>query len=261
MDIATILGIVIAMAALLGGNALEGGHLSSLVQPTAFLIVAGGTLGAVITGFPMETFVRALKACKGVFFHKHHDPAKLVDEIAEYAVKARREGIIALESVAPNASDDFLRKALMMAVDGIDSKTMRDNLEMMLNRVSEDGDAPAKVLEAGGGYAPTVGIIGAVMGLIHVMGNLSDIAAVGAGIAVAFVATIYGVAFANLFFLPMANKMKIRHHEEMILYEVMLEGSLAIQEGQNPSLIRQKLEGIYAGNKPAAGGATKPAAA
>lgn len=246
MDLGTILGIVIALVAIVGGNALEGGHLHSLMQGTAFLIVGGGTVGATMVGFPLKVFIKGVKAAKLFFTEKKSDPAKLVEEIAEYAVKARREGIIALEAVAPNASSPFLQKALMMAVDGIDSKTMRENLEMVVGHMEEEGEKPAKIWEAAGGYAPTIGIIGAVMGLIHVMQNLSDVAKVGEGIAVAFVATIYGVGLANIIFLPAANKLKAKHHDDMVIHLIMLEGALAIQEGQNPNLIKQKLEGLYA---------------
>lgn len=245
MDVGSILGILVGLTAILLGNLLEGGHLSSLIQPTALLIVGGGTLGATLLGFPLPVFLKAMKALRDVFSETKRDTQKLIDEIVGYAQRARREGIIALERPLEQASDPFLRKALMMAVDGADSKSMRDNLELVIEHFEDDKEKLAKVWESAGGYSPTIGIIGAVMGLIHVMQNLSDVAAVGKGIAVAFVATIYGVAFANLLLLPVAFKLKLRLRAETKLLEMMMEGALAIQEGMNPSLIRERLQGFY----------------
>jgi chemotaxis protein MotA len=245
MDKATVIGLGGGLGAILVGNALEGGHISSLVQPTAAMIVIGGTVGATMIGFPLKVFVKACKAMKGVFMGTNEgDPNALIDEITGYALKARKDGIVSLEEVLSQVSHSFLQKALMMAVDGSDSKAMRENLEGILDRLEEDGEKPAKVWEAAGGYAPTIGIIGAVMGLIHVMQNLSDVGAVGAGIAVAFVATIYGVGFANLLFLPAAGKLKLMHKEHMARLSLMMEGALAIQQGQNPNLIKEKLSAL-----------------
>ncbi|HVZ33866.1 MAG TPA: MotA/TolQ/ExbB proton channel family protein, partial [Polyangiaceae bacterium] len=190
MDVGSILGMLVGLSAILVGNALEGGHIGALLQPTALLIVAGGTLGATMLGFPLPVFIKAVKALRDVFSDTPRDTGKLIAEIVDYAQKARRDGIIALEEQLERASDPFLRKALLMAVDGADSKTMRDNLELVISHYEDDKEKLAKVWESAGGYAPTIGIIGAVMGLIHVMQNLSDVSAVGKGIAVAFVATI-----------------------------------------------------------------------
>jgi chemotaxis protein MotA len=247
MDKASILGIGVGVGAILVGNALEGGHISALIQPTAALIVVGGTIGATLIGFPLATFVTAMKSLKDVFFGSHDDDAgPLIQEITGYALKARRDGILSLEDQLPQVQHPFLRRALVMAVDGLDSKSMRENLEGMLDRLDEEGELPAKVWESAGGYAPTIGIIGAVMGLIHVMQNLSDVGAVGKGIAVAFVATIYGVGLANLVFLPAAGKLKLRHKSEIGRLNLMMEGALAIQEGQNPNLIAEKLSNLGA---------------
>jgi chemotaxis protein MotA len=251
LDVGSILGIVVASSAILLGNALEGGHLSALVQPTAFLIVFGGTLGATMLGFPLPVFLRAVRALREVFSEAQRDEKALIEELVEYAQKARREGIIALEAPLETASDPFLKKALMLAVDGADSKTMRDNLELLINHYEEDKEQLYKVWESAGGYAPTIGIIGAVMGLIHVMQSLADVSAVGKGIAVAFVATIYGVALANLLLLPVAFKLKLKLKAETKLLEMMTEGALAIQEGMNPSLIREKLASFYGEEKKA----------
>ena len=245
IDVGSLLGIAVGVGAVLVGNALEGGHISALIQPTALLIVAGGTLGATMLGFPLPVFVRAIKALREVFSEEQRDAQAIIDEIVGYGQKARRDGIIAIEQQIESASDPFLYKALLMAVDGADSKTMRDNLELMISHYEDDKERLAKVWESAGGYAPTIGIIGAVMGLIHVMQSLSDVSAVGKGIAVAFVATIYGVALANLLLLPVAYKLKLRLRAETKMLEMMMEGALAIQEGMNPSLVREKLSSFY----------------
>ena len=240
-DLGTIVGLLLAFGLILLGNHLEGGHLSSVIQPTAALIVFGGTFGATMVGFPLDEFIRAMKALGLFFFTKAQDPAKVLAEIVRYAQIARREGIIALEEHVQKAEDPFFKKAFLMVVDGIDSKTIADTLELEIHHAEEKGELPAKVFEAAGGYCPTVGILGAVLGLIHVMSNLSNIDAVGAGISVAFVATIYGVGAANIVCLPAANKLKMKNKVEMQLYEMIMLGAIAIQQGENPKLIEQKL--------------------
>jgi len=241
IDIATIGGLACAFGLILLGNHLEGGHLSSILQPTAALIVFGGTFGATMVGFPFDEFLRAVKSI-GVFFgNRALDGRVLLDEIVRYAQIARREGIIALEEHVQKATHAFFKKAFLMVIDGIDSKTIAETLELELHELDEKGEVPAKVFEAAGGYAPTIGILGAVLGLIHVMQNLSDINKVGSGIAVAFVATIYGVGSANILFLPAANKLKMKHRAEMVLNEMIMHGAIAIQQGENPKLIEGKL--------------------
>ncbi|HEX5657103.1 MAG TPA: flagellar motor protein [Polyangiales bacterium] len=246
VDIASILGIAIGLSAILLGNMLEGGHIAALFQPTALLIVVGGTVGATLLGFPLPVFVRAIRALRDVFSSgPQQDNHALIEEIVDYAQKARREGIIALEKPLEESNEPYLKKALLLAVDGADSKSMRDNLELIIEHYEDDKEQLARVWEAAGGYAPTIGIIGAVLGLIHVMQSLADVNAVGKGIAVAFVATIYGVSFANLLLLPVAAKLKHKLREETKRLELMMEGALAIQEGMNPSLIREKLSSFY----------------
>jgi chemotaxis protein MotA len=241
LDVGTLAGLACAFGLILIGNHLEGGHLSSIIQPTAALIVFGGTLGAVMVGFPLEDFVRAVKSLPAFFGNKAQDGRAVLDEIVRYAQIARREGIIALEEHVQKAADPFFRKAFLMVVDGIDSKSISEALELELSELDERGEVPAKVYEAAGGYCPTIGILGAVLGLIHVMSNLSDINKVGSGIAVAFVATIYGVGAANIVFLPAANKLKMKHRAEMVLREMIMHGAIAIQQGENPKLIENKL--------------------
>jgi chemotaxis protein MotA len=234
--------MVVALFAILVGNALEGGHFASILGGPAALIVVGGTIGAVMVQFPLGTCAGALKAA-GMTFKKPGggDAMKLVDEIVDYANRARRDGILALEKVAATASDPFLSKALLMAIDGADSTSLRQTMEIGIGQYEEHGEDAAKVYEAAGGYSPTVGIIGAVLGLIHVMSNLSDINAVGHGIAAAFVATIYGVAVANIIFLPMGGRIKMAVRDGVQRMELMLTGVLAIQEGMNPKLVRERL--------------------
>jgi chemotaxis protein MotA len=205
--------------------------------------------------YPLATIKSAIGAAGATFKKPAHAPQKIIDEIVDYANRARRDGILALEKVAPNASDPFLAKALMIAVDGVDSTTLRETLEIAIGQREEHGEDAAKVFEAAGGYCPTVGIVGAVLGLIHVMSNLADINAVGSGIAAAFVATIYGVAAANIVFLPIGGRIKLAVREEVTMKTMMLVGVLAIQEGMNPKVIRDRLNEFVASHGTAKGGA------
>lgn len=244
MDLGTIIGLLVGLGMILGGDMIEGGKMSQIAQPTAAMIVIGGTIGATMIQFPLATFLRAVKSVASVFKQPTNPAGKLIDEIVGYATTARKDGIVALENVANNASDPFLQRALMMAVDGADSTAMRDALEIAIGQVEEEGEDVAKVFEAAGGYSPTIGIIGAVLGLIQVMSHLSDIEKVGEGIATAFVATIYGVGFANIMCLPIAGKLKMRTREAVAIKQMMLEGSLAILEGMNPKLVRERLSAL-----------------
>jgi len=241
MDLATILGIVFALAGILIGQAIEGGSVLQILQPTAAMIVFGGTLGATMIGFPLSVIKQAAADLLHIFKEEFVEPSGVIDEMIRFANKARREGIIALEKDAETVKDEFFKKAIMMAVDGNEPKELRQTMEVELQCMEERGEHSAKVYEAAGGYAPTIGIIGAVLGLIQVMQHLDNIDEVGKGIAVAFVATIYGVASANIFFLPVAAKLKFKHRKHMIIKEMMLEGTLGILEGQNPRLIEGKL--------------------
>ena len=241
MDLATILGIAIALGGILIGQAIEGGSLLQIIQPTAGLIVFGGTLGATMIGFPMSVIKQAAADFLYVIKEDSIQPNAVIDQVIKFTNKARREGIISLEKDASTIEDEFFRKAIMMAVDGSEPKELRQTMEVELQYMEERGEQSAKVYEAAGGYAPTIGIIGAVLGLIVVMQHLDNIEEVGKGIAVAFVATIYGVASANIIFLPAAAKLKAKHRKRMIIKEMMLEGTLGILEGQNPRLIEGKL--------------------
>src|SRR5204862_6122875 len=244
MDLATILGIVIALAGIIAGQAIEGGSVLQILQPTAGMIVFGGTLGATMIGFPMSVIKQAAADFRHVIKEQKIEPNAVINEVIKLTNKARREGIISLEKDAAGIQDEFFRKAIMMAVDGSEPKELRQTMEVELQYMEERGEHSAKVYEAAGGYAPTIGIIGAVLGLIQVMQHLDNIDEVGKGIAVAFVATIYGVASANILFLPAAGKLKFKNRKKMIIKEMMLEGTLGILEGQNPRLIEGKLTAL-----------------
>ena len=243
MDKSTFVGILLALGGIGAGLFLEGGKIAQVLQPTAAMIVFGGTLGAVMVQFPMPLVTEAFKRVVHVFFDKAEDPQKLVNELVVYAQRARREGIISLDSKLSEINDPFLKKALMLAVDGTDPQELRKMMELDLDNQMDHSDKVAQVFEAAGGFAPTIGIIGAVLGLIQVMQHLQNIDEVGKGIAVAFVATIYGVGSANLLFLPSAGKLKIKSREELMWREMTLEGVISILEGMNPRMIETKMLG------------------
>jgi chemotaxis protein MotA len=263
MDIATLLGFIVGPGAIIGSFLFEGGKMSAIEQPTAFCIVVGGTIGALCIQFPASYLIAALKAFAKIVMPNKHDNVQLVKDIVVYAQKARREGVVALEADATASSDPFLQKALGLAVDGTESRIIRDALEIEIHHLGEHGEYAPKVFEAGGAFAPTFGIIGAVLGLIQVMQNLADPSKLGAGIAVAFVATVYALFFANLIFLPIGGKLKLRHAENMVRYDLILSGICAIVEGENPRIIEQKLMGYCGdhGHGKGAGGASEKAAA
>ena len=241
-DLVSLLGIGVALAGILGGLVLEGGSLKDVRQITAALIVLAGTAGAVMVSTPGSTLKSALRQVAGVFHDKSPKIEILIDEVIGYATKARKTGIVSLEDATEAVADPFLKKALTLAVDGTDLQEIRSMLELDLQLAEQHAEAGAKVFESAGGYAPTVGIIGAVLGLIQVMKNLANIDEVGHGIAVAFVATVYGVGLANLVLLPVASKIKARAHAETRRKEFIIEGVGGIVEGLNPKLLRVKLE-------------------
>jgi chemotaxis protein MotA len=241
-DLASLGGLVVALGGIFTGLILDGGKLRELLQVNAGLVVFGGTIGAVMMTTPMPVLIRAVRGVGAVFFDRGHSPGKVIEEIIEYATQARKQGVVSLEQQAASIQDPFLRKAMNLAVDGIDMSQIRTIMELEISLLEQDGEAEAKVFESAGGYSPTIGIIGAVLGLMQVMKNLANIDEVGRGIAAAFVATVYGVAAANIFFLPAGNKLRARVQGAVRIREVMLEGVLSIVEGLNPKLIRTKLE-------------------
>lgn len=247
MDLATIIGLVMAFGAVFGGAALEGVHIKALIQPTAAMIVCGGTFGACFVCFPLATIITALKEIKTAFLPAKVDHAGVVKDIINYATKARRNGLISLEQEAQAVKDPFVKKGISLVVDGIDPQKLRETLEADIMAYEDHSKHAIEFYEAAGGFSPTIGIIGAVLGLIHVMSNLSDTSKLGGGIAVAFVATIYGLIIANVVCLPIGTKLKIRMKEEMLRRIMILEGLIAIQNGENPHFIEQKLNAFIGG--------------
>ena len=242
LDLATLFGLLLGVAGILGGLILEGGKFSDVSQVTAALIVLGGTAGAVMVTTPMSLLVAAVKKLPALFWDSTVPPQAVIEQIIAFASRARRNGIVSLEPDLDAIPDPFLRKALSLAVDGTDLQALRQIMEVEIHLAERRGEAEAKVFESAGGYSPTIGIIGAVLGLIQVMKHLEDIAVVGHGIAVAFVATVYGVGAANIVFLPAGNKLKLRLQHSLEIKELILEGVAGILEGLNPKLIRSKLE-------------------
>lgn len=243
MDILSLLGVIIGFAALIGGNFMEGGAWQSLLNGPAAVIVFGGTIGAAMLQTPWVHMKRSLFILRWVFKPPRNAFEEGIDKIVRWAIAARKEGLLGLESIAETEEDRFARKGLQLLVDGSEPEAIRRVLETEMI-VGEQRDLDAvRFYDSMGGYAPTIGIIGAVMGLIHVMRNLADPTQLGPGIAIAFVATIYGVAFANLLLLPIANKLKMCVHEHSQYRELMIEGIIAIAEGENPKTIEMKLDG------------------
>lgn len=243
MDVISIIGLVVGLAAILGGQWLEGGHLSSLVQPTAFVIVMGGTFGAVMLQSPFATFMQGMGMAKWVFAPPILPQRELIERIMEWSHTARREGLLALEGYLAELNDPFLRKGLQLLVDGAEPDRVREVLEVEIAAREDQMKLAAKVWESAGGYAPTIGILGAVMGLIHVMENLSDPSKLGAGIAVAFVATIYGVGSANLIFLPIAKKLLAHVARLTLMRDMYVDGLIGVASGDNPRIIESRLQG------------------
>jgi len=250
MDIASIGGIALALIGILAGMMVEGGSISQITQPTAAMIVIGGTAGAVMLQFPLNIFLAALRQVMKIFISSKADEDAILKQLVKFANKARKSGIVSLDQDLPSVDDPFLKQALMLAIDGTEPSEVRKIMQMELDNKTEMEEKIPQVFEAAGGYSPTVGIIGAVLGLIQVMQHLDNIDEVGRGIAVAFVATIYGVALANLICLPIAGKLKIRHREEQMIKEMMLEGVICILEGMNPRMIETKLRTFLFNNKP-----------
>lgn len=243
MDITSLIGLIIGLGGILFGNMIEGGHFSSLVQFAAGVIVLGGTAGAVALSSKNQDIKDGLKMFKKVFQKEKNDQTKkIIQEITECAKLARRESILSIEGRIPGMTDPFLIQVMRNVVDGVDPKVVREIFEKQIEIEEDRLLNAAKIWTEAGGYAPTIGIIGAVLGLIHVMGNLSDTSKLGSGIAVAFVATIYGVGSANLIFLPIGNKLKKKIAQDMKLKEMIMEGGLCIQAGMTSTLVELKLK-------------------
>ncbi len=241
LDSLSILGLFIAFLAILGGQLLEGGRLQVLANGPAALIVIGGTLGAVMLQTPWRIFNRALKIFPWVLFSPPFAFEQSMNKLVDWSASARREGLLGLEELADTESDEFIRRGLNLLVDGSEPEAIRNALLITLDLNEHKTNDAAKVYEAMGGYSPTMGIVGAVLGLIHVMGNLSQPETLGQGIATAFVATIYGVGLANLFLIPIAHKLKHINQIQARYREMIIEGLVGIAEGENPRVIENRL--------------------
>ncbi len=241
MDLASIVGLFFGFFMLLLAFYEEGGNLGSLVQVTAAMIVFGGTIGAVIVSFPLSDIKKIPKLLKLVFLEKSYKEEALVTDIVGFAEKVRREGILTMEKDIANVQNNLMKKGLRLIVDGTESETIRDILEREIVLIEDDFHSCAQIFETAGGYSPTMGIIGTVMGLISVLGQLSTPEKLGPSIALAFVATLYGVCFANLVWLPFATKVKVKGKKEKMVGEMIVIGLIALQEGQNPRIIKDRL--------------------
>ena len=244
LDFLSFIGILLAFLAVVGGNWLDGGHIDSLINGPAMVIVIGGTVGAILLQTPINVFIHALRLSGRVFMPSHMDMRTTLTKLVEWSNIARKEGLLGLETIAENEKDPFIRKGMQMLVDGNEPEILRDAMEMEVDAREQHDLQAAKVFEGMGGYSPTIGIIGAVMGLIHVMQNLADPSKLGSGIATAFVATIYGVGLANLFLLPFAAKLKTQTLNITKYRELVIEGVVGIAEGDNPRNIEAKLKGF-----------------
>ena len=216
--------------------------MKALIQPTAAVIVLGGTFGAAFVSFPFPVVMKAFKDIPKTFFMAREKPEQIIKDMINYAAKARRNGLISLEQEAQSIKDPFTKKGISLVVDGIDPQKLREAMEIEIESYEEHEKGSAEFFEAAGGFAPTIGIIGAVLGLIHVMSNLSDSSKLGAGIAVAFVATIYGLMTANIICIPFGTKLKHRIKDELLRRHMVVEGLISIQNGENPHFIEQKLK-------------------
>lgn len=244
IDYASVSGTLLSLMGVLGGQMLEGGHLGQILQATAALIVFGGTLGATLVAYPMQDIRRAFSLIPAIFVDEEADLEPVIDEIVKVATLARKEGVLAVESTRASLRDPLFRKCIKYVIDGFEPATVREIIDAEIGLTFEEEENAAKVFEGAGGYAPTIGILGAVLGLIHVMTMLNEPSKIGEGIAVAFVATIYGVGLANLILLPWGTKLKRRAAKRMVSKEVVKLGVISIQEGLNPHFLQAKLE-IY----------------
>jgi chemotaxis protein MotA len=244
MDKGSIGGVLLAVAGIVAGLMMEGGNLGQILQPTAALIVFGGTMGAVLLQFPLTTVIDAFRSMVHVFAAPRRHNDELIKLLVAFANKARRNGVVSLDSDLQTIQDPFLRQTVMLAVDGTEPADLRKIMQVSLDSMTEGEERLPAVFESAGGFSPTIGILGAVLGLIQVMQHLDNIQEVGKGIAVAFVATIYGVGIANLLFIPLSGKMRLRIRDEYLRREMMLEGVISILEGMNPRMLEVKLTGF-----------------
>lgn len=254
MDIATIAGLLIALAAILGSELMEGAHLAALFRPSALVLVIGGTIGATVLSFGMKDVAGMGSVFKMVFKDKKRDPLGTIDNLVQYADKARREGLLSLQEAMSASEDQFLARGLNLVIDGAESDLVRGVMETELVSEEKRTHTGASILETAGGYAPTMGIIGTVMGLVKVLGNMEDSSKLAAAISMAFLATLYGIFSANVLWLPMGAKVKRRSAEDILIKEIIMAGVLSIQNGENPRILREKLMAFLSPGARIAGG-------
>ncbi|MCC6445218.1 MAG: flagellar motor protein [Armatimonadetes bacterium] len=246
MDLATIVGMILAWGALLGSMIMEGGDPAGLINIPAAILVFGGTLGATMMCFPLQQIVGIPMIMKHAFIGKHVDPGEIIGLLVSFAEKARREGLLVLEEEARGIQDEFLQKGINLAIDGTDPEVVREILQTDIAFLEERHKMGESVFSTAGGFGPTLGVIGTVMGLVHMLHNLSDPGSMGPAIAGAFIATLYGVSSANLIFLPLGKKLHHRSADEILIREMMVEGILSIQSGDNPRIVADKLKAFLA---------------
>jgi chemotaxis protein MotA len=240
MDLATLIGLLMSFG-LVGAAIVMGGNPLIFVDVPSILIVFGGTIGITLINYPLANVIGVIGVVKNTFFHTLDEPSKIIEQFIEYANKARREGILALEPVLKELSDDFLRKGLQMAVDGMEPQAIQEIMEIDIAYLQERHDLGAEIMSTMGGFAPAMGMIGTVIGLVQMLQSMDDPSSIGPSMAVALITTFYGAILANLIFNPMAGKLKTRSKEEVLLREMMLEGILSISKGENPRIVEEKL--------------------
>lgn len=242
MDLTTLGGLVLGIASIVGGQVLEGGHIGQILQGTAALIVFGGTAGAMLVSYPIQDIKKAFSMIGVIFKNVDTDVRPIIDEIVKIATIARKEGVLAIEGQRESIQNPLFKKTIKFVVDGFEPNTVKEIIDTEIVLALEEEEAAGKVFEGAGGYSPTIGIIGAVLGLIHVMSQLDDPSKIGEGIAVAFVATVYGVGAANLVLIPWGTKLKRKAQLRAMAKEVVKLGVVGIQEGLNPHFLQEKLE-------------------
>jgi chemotaxis protein MotA len=246
MDLGTIIGLVLAWGAFFGSVIMEGGDISSMIVPSAAVLVFGGTLGATMMSFPLSAIIGMPGVIKQAFMSKNEDLSATIKMLVTFAERARREGLLALEDEAKDVEDTFLKKGIQLAIDGTDPELVREIMQTDIAFLGTRHHEGANLFATMGGFSPTLGVIGTVAGLVHMLANLSDPGTMGPSIAAAFIATLYGVSSANLLFLPLSNKLKLTSAAEVLGREIVMEGILSIQAGDNPRIVEEKLKAFLA---------------
>ncbi|MCX7748873.1 MAG: flagellar motor protein [Clostridia bacterium] len=241
MDIGAIIGAIFGVTMILIGYILEGGSLGSLVAPSPLFIVIGGTIGCMLLAFPLPELKKLIGSLKTIFTSKNYNEIEIINKLAELSEKARKDGLLSLEQDAQNNDNPLIRKGLALVVDGIETEVIKDILIREAELHESIHESGAKMLEAAGGFSPTMGVLGTVMGMIVILGNMEDPGELGHKIAVAFIATMLGVGLANLIYLPMAARIKTKAERDKMISDLIIEGLLSIQAGENPRIIKEKL--------------------